>query len=286
MKTIFISFLVFATQSLTAQNVGIGTTSTSLAKLTVSGGVNGTVALFQSTSGITINGGSSPSIGINYNGGNSISTGTGAKLELNSGSSGGFSLNYYSSASYASVSAGTAYSNTANIIKYTDYRALNFGHWLDILYTTEKAKINVANEMYNKSNGSLNLMPLGAITFKVTGLNNGSNANKVISNAGDGGGLYDGVYYFNVQQGSITTDGWMNLILNLDLITKEYDNIYVVGVPNHYSNGAETQAAFAEFVRVSGTTTKDRLQIWFGATELNSFTEVFGTLLIYGNRRN
>lgn len=267
----FIKFAAFT------QNVGIGTSNTLNARLTVSGGVLDQVAMFQSIKSISLDCGNSPSIGFNYNNGKALATGTGGLLKFNGSTYGGFELNYFNS-----VNAGIAFSGGIDVMKFADYSALGLGKWLD-LNNNGDSRLNVPTIMRNTQNGNLNLLPIGAIYFRVSAMNNGSNATKVIYNVGNTASLYDNVFYFHVQQGDALSLGTMNLALNLDLITKDYEDVYIVGAPNFFNLDNDTQSCFAKFIR-NQVGVKDRIQIYYNATLLDQSTEVFGTLLVYGTK--
>jgi hypothetical protein len=259
-----------------AGNVGIGISTPTQAKLVVNGGVNSQVALFKSISGVSIYGGSSPNIGLNMDAGKAIDTGNALKIGLNSV---GFDLDYFTS-----KATGVAFTGGSTIMEYQDMRTAGLGHWLNLLWGQD-SRLLVPDIEKSKSNGNLNLVPIGVINFKVTGLGDGDNATTVIHNVGQTGGLYQNRYYFNVDTGSGIGSGFMNLILNLDFLTKDYEDIYIVGSPNFVNSGEETQAAFAKFYR-NPVGTNDRIQIWFGSSFLSNSTEVFGTLMVYGTKIN
>jgi hypothetical protein len=262
-------------------NVGIGDSSPMNAKLEVSGAVNGQVALFKSISGVSIDGTTAPSIGFNYNNGNAISTGAGGLLSLETTplafNSGSISLDFYKS-----KNAGTAFSAPKTVFKFQDFTNVNLGNWLD-LNNIPDSRINVSDRMYSKSNGNMNLIPIGAIHFNITGMDKGTNATVIVKDVGNTANLYNSQYQFIVQQGDVLLSGLMLLRLNLDFITKDYQNVYLVGAPNFNNIGENTHSSSAEFQRQS-VGTKDRIQITYSASLLKSSTEVFGTLLIYGTK--
>ncbi len=262
-------------------NVGIGDTSPTNAKFEVSGAVNGQVALFKYVSGVSIDGTNAPSIGFNYNNGNAISTGAGGLLTFKTTpsafNSGSISLDFYKS-----KTAGSLFTLPKNILKFQDFTDIGLGNWLD-LNNLPDSRINVSDRMYSKSNGNMNLIPLGAINFRVTGFGAGSNAPKIINNVGQNADLYQNVQFFDVDTGSGLGNGYMILNLNLDFITKSYDNVYIVGSPNFANIGEETQTAYARFLR-NPAGTSDKIQIYYQSSFINNDAEVFGTLLVYGTK--
>jgi hypothetical protein len=261
-------------------NVGIGEPNPLNAKLEVSGAVNGQVALFKSVSGVSIDGSSAPSIGFNYNNGNAISAGAGSLLSFNpalNGGAGTLNLDFYKT-----KTAGSLFTLPKNILKFQDFTAFGLGYWLDINNIPD-SRTNISDRMYSKSNGNMNLVPIGAIYFKVTDLDNGSNATTLIRDVGQNANLYQSRYSFSVQQGDLTTNGRMNLILNLDFITKGYQDIFIVGSPNVSNEGEKTLDLFARFLPQT-VGVPDRIQIWYGSSLLSHATSVFGTLLVYGTK--
>jgi hypothetical protein len=262
-----------------AQNVGIGTTNANNAKLTVEGGVGPVVGLFKNGSGVSIGVSSNnENIGLNYADGKAIATGSGGRLFLsNSNSTGGVGLQYYPSAN-----VGVSFPSPVNILRHIDNVWAGSGHWIDMLYN-EPGRIRVAKQLYNESNGALNLLPLGAIFFNVTEMHNNSNAVYVFKNAGDGGSLLHSVYEFICHAGSLQTLAIVKITAELDLVTKEYDDIYVVGSPSFDNDDTEIYGSYAKFVRMP-VGQKDRIVVSCKAPRLWSTSQLTGTLLIYGNR--
>lgn len=262
-----------------AQNVGIGTTNAANAKLTVEGAVGPVVGLFKNGSGVSIGvSANNENLGLNYADGKAIATGSGGRLLLNnSASTGGIGLQYYPSAN-----AGASFPSGINILRHTDNRWAGSGHWIDMIYN-EPGRIRVANQLYNSANGSLNLLPIGVIYFKVTNMHLGDNATVVIKNAGDGATMNNDILDFSCNPGNVLDIGIVSFILNLDLITKEYDDVYIVGVPSFTSFTAETYTCAANIVRKPANQ-RDWLEVTYMASRLYSDSQFSGTLLIYGNR--
>lgn len=264
-------------------NVGIGLTAPTQAKFVVNGAVSGQVALFKSVSGVSIDGSDIPSLGFNYDSGKAITAGAGGLLSFDptvtGGSSGVLNLNFFKT-----KTAGSLFANSINVIKFQDFTAFGLGYWLDLNTTpNSNSRTNISDRLHSKSNGNLNLIPLGAINFHVTDFGAGSNASKIITNVGQNAELYQNVQYFNVDTGSGLNTGYMILNLNLDFITKNYDNVFIVGSPNFANNGEETQSAYARFLR-NPVGSNDKIQIYYASSYLNDNAEVFGTLMIYGTK--
>jgi hypothetical protein len=270
--------VIFILQS-KAQNVGIGTTNVNNAKLTVEGGVGPVVGLFKNGSGVSIGVSSNnENIGLNYADGNAIATGIGGRLLLNnSASTGGIGLQYYSSAT-----AGSSFGSPINILRHTDNRWAGSGHWIDMLYG-QPGRIRTTNQLYTQATGEFNLVPIGIIYFKVTNMHLGSNCTVVIKNAGNGATMNNSILQFVCDPGSPIDVGIVSFLLNLDLITKEYDDVYVVGVPSFASFTAETYTSAADFVRRPANQ-QDWLEVTYMASRLYSDSQFSGTLMLYGNR--
>lgn len=262
-----------------AQNVGIGTTNVNSAKLTVEGGVGPVVGLFKNGSGVSIGVSSNnENIGFNYADGKAIATGSGGRLFLsNSASTGGVGLQYYPSAT-----VGLNFPSAINILRHTDNVWAGSGHWIDMLYD-EPGRIRMASQVYNKPNGALNMLPLGVLYFNVTEMHNNSNAVYVFKNAGDGGTLLHTVSEFICHAGGLQTLAIVKISVELDWITKEYDDIYIVGSPNFYNDDTEIYGSYAKFTRMP-TGQRDRVVVSCTASRLWSTSVLTGTLLIYGNR--
>jgi hypothetical protein len=276
---IFLFALLFSTLSIKAQNVGIGTTNVNSAKLTVEGSVGPVVGLFKNGSGVSIGiSSSNENIGFNYADGKAISTGNGGRLLLNnSASTGGVGLQYY-----PSTTAGSNFSGSINVLRHIDNVWAGSGHWIDMLYG-EPGRIRMANQLYNETNGALNLLPLGTLFFNVTSMHNGSNASYIFKNAGDGSTLLHSVAEFICHAGSLQTLAIVKLTAELDWITKEYDDVYIVGSPSFDNDDTEIYGSYAKFVRMP-TGQRDRVIIGGNAPRLWSTSLFTGTLLIFGNR--
>ncbi|MES2795982.1 MAG: hypothetical protein V4683_08455 [Bacteroidota bacterium] len=263
--------------NLNSSNVGIGLSTPTQAKLVVNGDVNGQTALFKSVSGISIDGSNKPNIGFNSDNNYPIIAGAGAIFSFNpvtnGGSAGTLNLDFYKT-----KTVGTLFSSPKNILKFQDFTSLGFGYWLD-LNNFPDSRINVSDEMYSKSNDNLNLIPLGAIYFKFTDLQNGDNATRIIRNVGNTANLYVGLDYvdsFIDSGGSI-----YEVSLNLNTNSKDYDEIFLVGSPNFINIQNATASSWAAIYRT--TTTYDKISIIYSNS--GSFTDymrVTGTLLVYG----
>jgi hypothetical protein len=268
-----------------AGNVGIGVSNPTQAKLVVNGGVSGQVALFKSVSGISIDGSEFPSIGFNYDNGKAITAGAGSILRFDptifGGSAGVLDLNFYKT-----KTAGSLFSTPINVIKFQDFSAFGLGYWLDLNTTpNSNSRTNISNRMHSESNGNLNLIPLGVINFKVDDFDNATINDVIAHNVGNTADFMHSKAYFNYDAGDFNTHGYMHLRLNLNILTKQYNNIYVVGAPNiSNSAGHNIESSFARFQRL-GDGTMDQLQIWVGASELSG-VEVFGTLMVYGTKND
>lgn len=272
------SAVIFFLQS-HSQNVGIGTANVNGAKLTVEGSVGPVVGLFKNGSGVSIGvSTNNENIGLNYADGKAIATGSGGRLLLNNSfSTGGVGLQYYSS-----TTAGASFASPINILRHTDNVWAGSGHWIDMLYG-ETGRIRVANQLYNEPNGTLNLLPLGALFFNVTSMHNGNNASYAFKNAGDGGTLLQSVSEFICHAGSIQTLAIVKITAELDWITKEYDDIYIVGSPSFDNDDTEIYGSHAKFTRMP-TGQRDRVVVSGAAPRLWSTSIFTGTLLLYGNR--
>jgi hypothetical protein len=275
MKQILTTIAILAAPFAMAQNVGIGTTNTTEARLTVEGvGVGNVMGLFKNTTGITLNAGANgQSIGFNYHDGKAIASGTGARLRVNSTStSGDITLQFYPSAN-----AGAPFGTPKEIFNVTDYTSANSGYWMDILYgNTGRLRMN--NKIFTQNNGNLNMLPIGAITFMITGLNNGNNATRTFANAGGNNAeLLQSVYSFSCN----AANGSLVVVLNLDFISKSYEDIYIVGSPSYQNLGNEVNSCYARFYR-NPVGTNDRIQIGLNATDFDGGTQVYGTILVYG----
>ncbi|HOZ80540.1 MAG TPA: hypothetical protein PLY34_21285 [Ferruginibacter sp.] len=278
-QLILLSIIFIVSCKVVAQNVSIGTTNTDSAKLTVVGSVGPVVGLFKNGSGISLSvSTNNENVGLNYADGKAIATGSGARLLLNnSASTGGIGLQYYSSAT-----ARTSFSSGINILRHTDNVWAGSGHWIDMIYD-EPGRIRVANQLYNSANGSLNLLPIAVIYFKVTNMHLGSNCTRVIKNAGDGATMNNSILQFSCDPGNPIDVGIVSFILNLDWITKEYNDVYIVGVPSYASFTAETYTSAADFVRRPANQ-QDWLEVTYMASRLYSDSQFSGTLMLYGNR--
>jgi hypothetical protein len=276
---ILLTTTIFFLLQSNAQNVGIGTANVNSAKLTVEGGVGPVVGLFKNGSGVSIGVSSNnENIGLNYADGNAIATGIGGRLLLNnSASTGGIGLQYYSS-----VTAGSSFASPINILRHTDNRWAGSGHWIDMLYG-QPGRIRTTNQLYTEATGEFNLVPIGIIYFKVTNMHNGNNATVVIKNAGNGATMSNSVLQFYCDPGNAIEPGIVSFLLNLDWITKEYDDIYVVGVPSFASFTAETYTNAADFTRRPANQ-QDWLEVTYMASRLYSDSQFSGTLMLYGNR--
>ncbi|MBK6382650.1 MAG: hypothetical protein IPP02_08970 [Chitinophagaceae bacterium] len=262
-----------------AQNVSIGTNNTSNAKLTVEGAVGPVVGLFKNGSGISLSVSSNnENVGLNYADGKAIATGIGGRLLLNnSASTGGIGLQYYSS-----TTAGATFPTAINVLRHTDNRWAGSGHWIDMLYG-QPGRVRTTNQLYTEATGEFNLVPIGIIYFKVTNMHLGSNSTVVIKNAGNGATMSNSILQFVCDPGSPIDVGIVSFILNLDWITKEYDDVYVVGVPSFASFTAETYTSAADFVRRPANQ-QDWLEVTYMASRLYSDSQFSGTLMLYGNR--
>jgi hypothetical protein len=279
LKLILLTTTVFFSLQSHAQNVGIGTTNVNSAKLTVDGAVGSTVGLFKNGSGVSIGVSSNnENIGFNYADGKAIATGIGGRLLLNNSSStGGIGLQYYSS-----VTAGSSFASPINILRHTDNRWAGSGHWIDMLYG-QPGRVRTTNQLYTQATGEFNLIPIGIIYFKVTNMHLGSGATMVFKNAGNGATMNNTILDFSCDPGSPIDIGFVGFVVQLDLITKEYDDVYVVGVPSYLSFTAETYSCAANFTRKAANQ-KDWLEIFYSASRLYSDSQFSGTLMLYGNR--
>lgn len=280
MKYLVLAIFMCAIHFSFAQNIGIGTINVAHAKLTVEGAVGPVVGLFKNGSGVSIGvSGNNENVGLNYADGKAIATGVGARLFLsNSTSTGGIGLQFYSSAP-----AGAGFPTAINVLRHIDNRWAGSGHWMDMLYD-EPGRLRVTNQLYNKANGSMNLLPLGAIYFKVNNMHNGDNATVTVNNVGDGGSLLNSVQQMYCNPGSAVIGARMVLELDLDLITKDYDNIYIVGSPSFHADGEQVNTCSVKFSRRGFASEHDNITIRLEANRFWSSAEIFGTLLIYGNR--
>ncbi len=273
---VLFSFVLVKTQ---AQNVGIGTTNVNSAKLTVEGSVGPVVGLFKNGSGVSIGvSTNNENIGLNYADGKAIATGSGGRLLLNnSASTGGVGLQYYSS-----TTAGASFPTAINVLRHTDNVWAGRGHWIDMLYG-QPGRVRTTNQLYTEATGEFNLVPIGIIYFKVTNMHLGNNSTVVIKNAGNGATMNNSILQFYCDPGDVLAAGIVSFVLNLDWITKEYDDIYIVGVPSYASFTAETYTSSADFVRKPANQ-HDWLEVTYMASRLYSDSQFSGTLMIYGNR--
>lgn len=251
--------------NLNSSNVGIGLSTPTQAKLVVSGAVNGQVALFKSVSGLSIQGGNNPNIGFNMDDGKAIDTGNALKFGL---SGIGFNMTYY-----ASKTVGTLFSLPKNIFNFQDYTLSDSGYWLD-LNNIPDSRLNVSDKMYSKSNGNLNLIPVGVIYYKVTDLQNGDDATKVAYNVGSTSSLLaSSTYDYYTPLGDKGSN--LTLFLNQSVIS-EYDKLFVVGSPGFQNVGGA--GAIMSTVYVVG----DEIHVFYITSSYGSTPYLEGTLFVYG----
>ncbi len=172
--------------------------------------------------------------------------------------------------------AGNSYGLSKNIIRYSEAgnRAA-----LEIARDVPNAALYVADEMYSKQSGNLNLLPLGAIKIEVTAFTN-STANVTVTNVASNSTLFSGAKYLTVRDG-IGQDGTMSLIIELDRITKSYNEIIPIGNMGISNMGEELQTNYTQFLRKS-LPERDVIQVYVSTSNFSGGTKVFGTILIYG----
>lgn len=268
-----ISLLIF-TLLAKAQSAAINTTDTSKAILTVkdfTAPPHKPLAIFSSPTGtVSIQRGTA--IGFNMiPEPQSQLSGFGMELNFNK-NTGIFNLTRKSNP------VGNNYLVNRNIFRY--YEAGNRVA-LEIARGVPNAGLYVADEMYSKQSGNLNLLPLGAIKIEVTGFTN-STAKVKASNVASNSTLYSGIHNLSIHDG-IGIDGTMNLLINLDLITKSYEDIVPIGSMGVSNVGEELQTNFVRFLR-KPLPQPDVLQIYISSSKLSGSTQVFGTILVYGLR--
>jgi hypothetical protein len=275
MRQYFTVLMLLFSSYAAAQSVGFGTRDTTKARLTVngtSGNNSSTLALFGTRGGLTINEGSR--IGFNQHWrssattGNAVSTGYGMELSFNR--------------SYGDMSLFRL--GKADSAMPFGPRQLLFGYdeatkSMNLIKSISGGRLDICDQMYNKQNGNFNLLPLGAITIKVTGFTNSSATATVSNVASNGINLVLG-HSVTVSDG-VGVNGYMHLKINLNLLTKSWENIIPIGGIGVDNAGKELQSNFVRFLRATDPN-PDMLSVFVSTSGLSAGSNVLGTLLIYG----
>jgi hypothetical protein len=275
MKHFIFVFIILFSLNVKGQSVGFGTRDTTKARLTVngiSGNNSGTLALFGTIGGLTINSGSK--IGFNQHWrtgsttGNAVSTGYGMELNFNR-SAGDISLYRL-----GKVDSSMPFGPRQIIFGYDEATKS-----MNLIRSITGGRLDVCDQMYNKQNGNFNLLPLGAITIKVTGFTNSSATATVSNVASNGVDLVVG-HSVTVSDG-VGVNGYMHLKIDLNFLTKTWGNIIPIGGIGVDNAGKELQSNFVRFFR-NADGSPDMLSVFVSTSGLSSGSNVLGTLLIYG----